>query len=476
MCGIAGFLYERSFKDSLESLIMMMYSLQHRGQEAFGISFLFKEGSFYVMRSRQQLFSVFLKPWGAEVLKKEVLGAVGHLRYSTTGQYNAPAQPVLLESSEMSFVLAFNGTIANFNEIESSFAKSLGKKVRVSPALKNNDSVVLAKLLYILAKEKGNDIVEALKELPYHAIGGYSIVLLTNEPRIVVARDPYGFRPLFYSDSAGLHVASENPPLELIGINSWKEAEPGEIVSYNMLSIEKTRTSFKAEPSPCLFEYVYFSRPDSFFNGVSIYKARLRMGELLARHAPAEGDIIVPVPESGRIIALGYSRALGIPLEEGIIVNKYIGRGFIAPPIQRPLVTKIKYNIVGEAVKGKSIVIVDDSIVRGTTMRELVPKLKSKGAKKVHVRIASPPYTCPCYMGIDVPTKGEVLAKGFDEQKIGKMINADSLVYNTLENLISSTGLPKVCHACFSCRYPFIDRKAIKYVEGLKVLNRRGRH
>ncbi|MGC8674919.1 amidophosphoribosyltransferase [Fervidicoccus sp.] len=472
MCGISAFLDEATFKEAIEEIAMMLYSLQHRGQEAFGISVLSKDRKFLVMRSRHQLFSLFLKSWKKELIEKKVIGGIGHVRYSTTGSYSAPSQPVLLESNDIKFSLAFNGTIANYKELDSKLARRKGD-YRISPKIKNNDSITLANVLYSLYIDNEKDIVEALRYLPNYVIGGYSIVVETNEPRIVIAKDPYGFRPLSYSYESGFYAASENPALELIGKKSWKEVLPGEIVSYDGGKLERIYSERKVEPAPCLFEYVYFSRSDSVFNGISIYDARINMGRYLAEYAPVDGDVVIPVPDSGRVIALGYSKASGIPIEEGIVVNKYLGRGFITPPFQRPLVTKIKYNIVEEAVRGKEVVLIDDSIVRGTTMSDLVPKLKLKGAKKVHIRIGSPPYKCPCYMGIDVPTKSEVIAKN-DEKVIAKMIGADSLIYNSLDNLIKAVPLRNLCHACFSCKYPFSEKSSCEYIKML--IDRGGRN
>jgi len=384
---------------------------------------------------------------------EEVFAVLGHVRYSTTGGYwDSVVQPIIVGDDDFKVALAFNGTIPNHKRVMEQVCgiECHGKNVK-------SDTESLALSLYHVAREFKKDVVEGLKELSRYIIGGYSVLVATSEPRIIIARDPWGFRPLAYAlEGDELYIASETGALTTLGITNWREVEPGEIISYDGKSIERTSFPVKREPAPCIFEYVYFSRPDSVFNGISVYNARYRMGEILGREFPVEGDIVVPVPDSARIAALGYSRATGIPIAEALIANKYIGRVFINPPITRLKLAVLKYGVVQDIVAGKRVVLIDDSIVRGTTMKYLISKIRKSGARKIHVRISSPPFKCPCFMGIDVASRLELAvwrARGIDD--IRREIGADSLNYNTLDGLVKAVGLSRVCHACFSCSYPF---------------------
>ena len=456
MCGIAAYATGRGVEvvRAIAEVISLLIELQHRGQEATGLSVLSLGGSFSHVYTRGLAIEVNdTSTVGSDSGK--AFGCLGHVRYSTTGGYwDSSVQPVTVGDGRLRLSLAFNGTIANYRDLLQ-LAKDL------DPGLLRrgveSDTYALALALYSITKELGGDVVEGVKELSKYVAGAYSLAVLTPGPRLVLARDPRGFRPLAYTDLGDtLYAASETAALDVLGLGSWREVEPGAVVSFDGRSLEVTRSPVAIEPSPCIFEYVYFSRPDSYFNGVSIYVARYRMGEALARVAPAEADVVVPVPDSARVAALGYSTASGIPLADGLVVNKYVGRVFISPPGVRGQLSKLKYGVVRETVSRRRVVLVDDSIVRGTTMRSLVSKLRGGGALAVHVRISSPPFRCPCFMGIDVASRRELVAwRATDIDAIRREIGADTLAYNTLEGLTSAVGLPKVCHACFSCRYPF---------------------
>lgn len=458
MCGIAAYATGRGTeaRKAVAEVISLLIELQHRGQEASGLSVLGLDGSFNHTYTRGLVIEV----GEAGVVgsnEGRAFGCLGHVRYSTTGGYwDSSVQPVTVGEGRLRFSLAFNGTIANYRNL-TQLAMDLDPRL-IEKGLES-DTRALALALYSITKELGGDIVEGVRELSRYVVGAYSLAVLTAEPRLVLARDPRGFRPLAYAylgDS--LYAASETAALEVLGLSSWREVEPGSVVSFDGGSLEVVQLPVAAEPSPCVFEYVYFSRPDSYFNGVSVYVARYRMGEALAKVAPAEADVVVPVPDSARVAALGYSAASGIPLADGLVVNKYVGRVFISPPGVRGQLSKLKYGVVREAISRRRVVLVDDSIVRGTTMRSLISKLRGGGALAVHVRISSPPFKCPCFMGIDVASRGELLAwRAVDTDAIRREVGADTLAYNTLEGLISSVGLPKVCHACFSCSYPFPD-------------------
>ena len=439
MCGIAAYYGP----NAVLKIYRMLIELQHRGQESAGISFMDKRRRVKTLKGRGLV---------VEAIPFENLGdvestyAIGHVRYSTSGGFmDYGSQPVEI-GVKPRISVAFNGNIINYRE--------LGAEIGVNS---NNDTVVLAHLLYRLTLDNNGDIVEAIREIAEHVIGSYSIVVLTDEPRIVIARDPYGFKPLAYSYTDKVFAAaSETPALEQAGLYEWVELGPGEIVSFDGKDIETTTARKKAVPTPCVFEYVYFSRPDSFFNGIQVHTARVRMGELLGITAPVEADLVIPVPDSGRSAALGYSKSTGLPFDEGLMRNRYVGRSFIMPPGLRELVSDVKYGVIRDSVQGRRIVLVDDSLIRGTTMRSIVRVLRMHGAREVHVRIASPPVKYPCFMGIDFPTRRELIAsRTKDISKIAEEIGADTLEYNSLENLRKAIGIPSLCMACFSGVYPF---------------------
>ncbi|MEM4824677.1 MAG: amidophosphoribosyltransferase [Desulfurococcaceae archaeon] len=452
MCGIIGVFKPGDLKEIFETMIKMLINLQHRGQEGYGFAIVSNELRLRVIKTRFHLYDFM---WGIDKYVKspaKAIAGIAHARYSTTGEYSTPVQPVVISTDKIKIAMAFNGTIANYAEIFEYIGKEIDLK-KIHPSVFDNDSTALAGVLLKLVMNNGYDVIEALKDLPSFVNGAYSLVVLTNEPRIVVARDLHGFHPLVYAVNDGFYVASENPALEVMGLQTWREVGYGEIISYDGHVVERTRARGNIDPSPCVFEYVYFSRPDTVFNNISVYDARFKMGELLATVEPVDGDVVIPVPEGGRIIALGYSSKSGIPYIEGLFVNRYVGRGFITPPNMRSLTSSLKYNAIKTAIQGQRVILIDDSIVRGTTMRQIVSLVKFRGALEVHARIASPPFKCPCYMGIDVYSKRE-LAFSNNIEDVKKLINADSLAYNTLENLSKAIGLPRVCHACFSCLYP----------------------
>ncbi len=451
MCGIAAYVGSSDVSDIVLELLI---ELQHRGQESAGIALVTYQGHMNVIRGRGLVFDV-LTPDTLEGLKNKgnIFAGIGHVRYSTSGGFLDSVPQPFAVGDGFKIAIAFNGTIANYVQL----ARSLGLKKAL------NDTHVLAETIYRLTKEYHGDVVEALRELPNYVIGSYSMVVLTTEPRLIIARDPRGFRPLAYVFNDSLYVASETAALNVVAGDMWREVSPGEIISFDGFSLERSRVRTSVTPTPCIFEYVYFARPDTVFNGVSIYEARIRMGIELAKTSSVDADVVIPVPESGRYAAMGYSRASGIPLEEGLFVNRYLGRGFIMPPIIRRKVSELKYGVVRRVIEGKRVVLVDDSIVRGTTMKSLILKLRNSGAREVHVRIASPPFKYPCFMGIDIASRRELLinrSRSIDE--MAKYMGADSLGYNTLGGLMRAVGLVSVCHACFSGLYPFPGLNAEK--------------
>uniref|UniRef100_A0A7C2VL44 Amidophosphoribosyltransferase n=1 Tax=Ignisphaera aggregans TaxID=334771 RepID=A0A7C2VL44_9CREN len=448
MCGIAAFATTKKNTSCLGTIISLLIELQHRGQEASGIATVAKDGTAHTYVSKGTIFDLLGMSSLLETMTVDAFGVIGHTRYSTSGGYgDSEAQPIVVgNDSSFRIAVAFNGTIANYKQI----AKELG--------IKNcrSDVTVLSEAIRKLALESGKDVVEALKTLSSIVIGGYSAVVLTSEPRLVIARDPRGFRPLSYAYNGEEFVAaSETSALEVLGYDDWVEVPAGGIISYDGKSVEVVTAPGEC-PTPCAFEYVYIARLDSVFNGVSVYGVRLGLGYELSKRDSAEVDVVVPVPDSGRAAALGYSRGRGVPLEEGLVVNRYLGRGFIMPPGMREIIAKLKYGFVRSAVSEKRVALVDDSIVRGTTMAAIASRLKHIGAREVHVRISSPPFRYPCFMGVDVASRKELLAwRTMNLGDVACMLNADSVAFNNVETLAKVIGLPSACLACFTGRYPF---------------------
>ncbi|WP_297512645.1 amidophosphoribosyltransferase, partial [Thermococcus sp.] len=293
---------------------------------------------------------------------------------------------------------------------------------------------------------------EAMKAVFSEVKGAYSVALLF-DGKILVARDPVGFRPLSYGTGDGHYFASEDSALRLF-VEETRDVRPGEVFLLSENGVE-SKALARESHHHCVFEYIYFARPDSVLDGTNVYSARVRMGRELARESPADGDVVIAVPDSGRAAALGFSQESGIPYAEGLIKNRYIGRTFITPgQFNRELKVKLKLSPVKEVVAGKKVVLVDDSIVRGTTMKRIVAMLRKAGAREVHVRIASPPIRYPCYMGIDIPTRHELIAAFGGVEKVREAIGADSLAYLSVEGLKRAVGREDLCLACLTGEYP----------------------
>ncbi len=442
MCGIAAFYGSNASLTTYKLLI----ELQHRGQESVGISIIRPDGIRNVVRPGYVVSAI--SP--GEVCSLTSNLAIGHVRYSTTGEYmgRLGAQPVLIGDGGKQISLAFNGNIMNYLELSKEF---LGVKP-------SSDSEVLAKLIFKFTEDLG-DAVEAVRKVGVLVKGSYSLAVMTSEPRLIIARDPYGFKPLAYAAGDGfVAAASETASIESLKLGEWKEVMPGTIISYDGKSLEEVRSTVSNTFTPCVFEYVYFSRPDSIFNGVQVHEARVRMGIYLGNLDNEVVDVVIPVPDSGRSAALGYSMSRKVAINEGLMRNRYVGRSFIMPPTMRDFFADTKYGVVKSVICGKKVAVVDDSLIRGTTMRKIVRLLRDGGVGKVYVRIASPPVRYPCFMGIDFPSRRELIAsKTYDISLITKAIEADSLLYNTVEGLKQSVGLPSLCLACYTGVYPFAD-------------------
>ncbi|AFK21908.1 amidophosphoribosyltransferase [Pyrococcus sp. ST04] len=432
-CGIFGAYAPEAPKKAYYALI----ALQHRGQEGAGISFW--KGFIKTVKGRGLVSEVFKE---GSLNGADSLLAIGHVRYSTSGSLSE-VQPIEIECCGYRLSIAHNGTLTNFLPVRRRYEEE-GFKFRSSV------DTELIGISFLRHYAELKDEFEAMREVFREVRGAYSVVMLF-DGKLIVARDPVGFRPLSYGFNDGHYFASEDSALRMFGLEV-RDVKPGEVFLVQDGEVQ-SRILEKAETRHCVFEYIYFARPDSVIDGISVYCARYRMGVELARESPAEGDVVIAVPDSGRTAALGFAHESGIPYMEGLIKNRYIGRTFIMPS-GRGLKVKLKLSPVKEVVNGKRVVLVDDSIVRGTTMRRIVRMLRGAGAKEVHVRIASPPIRYPCYMGIDIPTRHELIAAWRSVEDIRREIGADSLAYLSIEGLKRAIGTDKLCMACLTGEYP----------------------
>jgi len=433
-CGIFAAKTENAPKKAYYALI----ALQHRGQESAGIS-VWKH-KIRTIAGRGLVSEVFR---GRELTKFRSNIAIAHVRYSTSGSLSE-TQPLEVSCCGKEIAVAHNGTLTNFLPLRREYEEK-GVKFRHSV-----DSELLGISFLWHLKETGDEF-EAMREVFNEVKGAYSVAFLF-DGKVLVARDPLGFRPLSYGVGDGHYFASEDSALRLF-IDEVRDVKPGEVF---LLSDDvESKVLVKERHHHCVFEYIYFARPDSVLDGVSVYKARVKMGEELARESPASADVVIPVPDSGRAAALGFSQVSGIPYAEGLIKNRYIGRTFIMPgQFYRELKVKLKLSPVKEVIEGKRAVLIDDSIVRGTTMKRIVELLKKAGAREVHVRIASPPIKHPCYMGIDIPTRHELIAAFGSIENVRRAVGADTLAYLSVEGLKKAVGKEDLCLACLTGNYP----------------------
>jgi amidophosphoribosyltransferase len=423
-----------------------LYALQHRGQESAGMAV--SDGETIFIDKDMGLVSNVFNDRRLAALSGEL--AIGHTRYSTTGSSTwRNAQPVYRSVGDVQFALAHNGNLVNTG--------ALADEAGMLPGTVASDSDLVAELL--ANDTDGRDLTDALLEHLPRFKGAFSFVLM-DEHRLIGVRDPNGFRPLCLGKlDVGWVLASESPALDTIGAHFVRELDPGEMVVIDADGCHSLRP-FDAEqidPKLCVFEFVYFARPDSKLYGQSVHKARQRMGEQLAEQAPVDADLVVPVPESGVPAAQGFARASGIPYGDGFVKNRYIGRTFIAPSqALRAKAVQMKLNPLRENVAGQRLIVVDDSIVRGTTSREMVRMLREAGAAEVHLRIMSPPYKWPCFFGMDTGDRGELLAANMEIGEIQDFLGVDSLAYLTLDRLLESTGAVNAgfCSACLTGDYP----------------------
>ncbi|HVN78050.1 MAG TPA: amidophosphoribosyltransferase [Terriglobia bacterium] len=443
-CGVFGVF---KHEDAARITYLGLYALQHRGQESAGI--VSTDGrQLYVERGMGHVAEIF-EEGTLSRLKGDV--AIGHTRYSTAGDSSIKnAQPIEVSCSKGQLALCHNGNLVN--------AEPLRRCLENDGSIfqSTSDSEVV---LHLIAKSRCPTIEEAIQDSLQQVSGAYSLIFLTPEKMIAV-RDPRGFRPLCFGWLDGSPVlGSETCAFDLIGAKFEREVEPGEMIVFSEQGWTCRRIFPEVKPSFCIFEHVYFSRPDSVVFGRSVYESRYLLGKYLAMEQPAAADIVVPVPDSGVTAAIGFSKESGIPFEFGLIRNHYVGRTFIEPKQAiRHFGVKIKLNPVADLIRGKRVVLVDDSIVRGTTSRKIVKMVRAAGATEVHMRISCPPTKSPCYYGVDTPTKRELIASSHSVDEICKYIGADSLGYLSLEGMLKAcgdtSGKGNYCTACYTGRYP----------------------
>jgi amidophosphoribosyltransferase len=455
MCGVVGVVAPGQPVSSL--CYLALYALQHRGQEAAGMAV--SDGIQLTVVKDQGLVSNAFDDRTLATLEGEV--AIAHTRYSTTGSSTwRNAQPVYREVGGRQLALGHNGNLTNTAE--------LAAEAGMLPGTSSSDSdliaeLVAAELAGMGEERRADDVERALLAVLPRLEGAFSLVV-ADEDRVIAVRDPHGFRPLCLGKlDNGWVVASETPALDIVGAHLVRELDPGEVVVLELNgAAPRSLRPWPAEaidPHLCIWEFFYFARPDSRLYGQSVHAARVRMGRLLAEQAPADADMVMGVPESGIAAAEGFARASGIPYGQGVVKNRYIGRSFIAPTQElRERSVRMKLNPLRENVAGKRLVVIDDSIVRGTTQRQLTKMLREAGAAEIHLRITSPPVRWPCFFGIDIPEPAELLANQLETvEDIRQYIGVDSLAYLSLDRLVSATGTAPgagFCHACFTKEYP----------------------
>lgn len=447
-CGVFGVYSEKKY-NAARDVYYGLYALQHRGQESCGVV-VAENGLFRYHKDLGLVGDVFDD--GTMSMLGEGSMAVGHVRYGTTGATDRHnTQPIVVNHSKGRMALAHNGNIVNSFELRCELENE-GSIFHTT-----SDTEVIS---YIITKERlsAPSIEEAVNRAMRRIKGAYSLVIMSAR-KLIAARDENGFRPLCYGKTAdGKYVvASESCALDAVGAKFERDLEPGEIIIFDKGGIRTIRDHCnKAKPSFCVFEYIYFARPDSVIDGVCVHDARVRAGEFLAKEHPVDADIVIGVPDSGLDAAVGYSRESGIPYGIGFIKNKYIGRTFISPgQSDRENKVRIKLNPIPSAVKGKRVVLIDDSMVRGTTSKRIVKLIREAGAKEVHMRFSSPPFISPCYYGTDIDSKDMLIACHHTIDEIAEIIDADSLGFLSTEHVRMLAKDDKgYCLACFDERYP----------------------
>ncbi len=460
-CGVFGVYNKDGEMDAAQTIYYGLYALQHRGQESCGIA-VNDDGTIIYHKDLGTVPDVF-----NHTLLAHLQGSigVGHTRYSTNAENKREnAQPLVSKYKKGTLTIAHNGSIVNAQQIREEF-ENAGAIFQTT-----SDSEVIA---YLIAQERINchSIEEAVSRAMKRLRGAFCLVVMSPR-KLIAARDPWGLHPLCFGETEHSYIfSSETCALDAVGAKFIKDIEPGEIMCIDHEGVRSDTSNCNGEASTCIFEYIYFARPDSVVDGVSVYEARVEGGRELARSYPVDADLVIPVPDSGIDAAIGYAEESGIPYGIGLIKNRYIGRTFIQPTqSQRVQAVKIKLNALASTIKDKKVVMVDDSIVRGTTSKHIVQMLRDCGAKEVHMRVCAPPFVYPCYFGTDIPTQDVLIACKYSVEEIREMLGVDSLGFLEHKSLCKMLGgkKSKFCDACFTGKYimdvPFNGKKIdIKY-------------
>jgi amidophosphoribosyltransferase len=445
-CGIFG-IYSQNKHDVARLTYYALYALQHRGQESAGIA-VNQNGIIRAHKDMGLVHDVFS---GNTIKDLNGLSSIGHVRYSTTGDSRIEnAQPMVIQYKKGQMALAHNGNLVNASKIRSELEE---EGVLFQSTI---DSEVIANLISRYRKSNEN-IEDCIAKIMDVIEGAYTLTILTPK-KLIGVRDKNGIRPLCIGKLDDSYIlSSESCALDAVGAKFVRDVNPGEIVIINKYGIRSMQTTVPKKANVCIFEYIYFARPDSMIDGASVHQSRLEAGKILAKEQPLDADLVIGVPDSGLTAAMGYSIESGIPNGQGLIKNRYIGRTFIQPEQnQREMFVKIKLNAMRNVITGKRIIMIDDSIVRGTTSRWIVKLLKDAGAKEVHMKISSPPVLYPCFFGMDFPSRDQLVAANNSIEKICEMIGADSLGYISLEGIKKTPVGSKCefCSACFDGEYP----------------------
>ena len=444
-CGIVGVSFKEETSAAL-SIYYALFALQHRGQESAGIT-VHNGSQVRTLKGMGLVPDVFNR---ADIQKLKGHVGIGHVRYSTTGSSKIEnCQPLLVSFKSGTIAIAHNGNLVNSKDLRT----ELEKEGRIF--LSDSDTEVIA---HLLVKELLHSSLEdAVKEVMKQLVGSYSLAILIDKTLIVI-RDPLGIKPLCLGClDNGYVVASESVAIDILNGQLIRDVAPGEMLVFRNGSYESHQLIKSKNTAHCVFEYIYFARPDSVIDGQLVYNVRMRIGEMLFKEHPANADIVSPVPDSGITYAIGFSKKSGIDYMEGLMKNRYIGRTFIMPgQDMRETAVRLKLNAIKPNIDGKSIVLIDDSIVRGTTSRRIIDMIRKSGTKEVHMRIASPPIISPCYLGIDMATREELIAAHKAVKGVEALINADSLGYLSIDGLVKSVGIPMddLCLGCLSGIYP----------------------
>ena len=447
-CGVIGI---HGMDQAAAAVALGLHALQHRGQEAAGIV-SFDGAEFHAHRAMGHVAGNFDRPDVMAGLTGSM--AIGHNRYATTGaSAMRNVQPLFAELASGGFAVAHNGNLTNASVLR----RDLIRRGAIFQSTSDTEVII-----HLVATSHQPTLIDRFIDALKAVEGAWSLVCLTPEG-LIAARDPLGFRPLVLGRSGNAVIlASETVALDVIGATFEREVEPGELLLIDGAGIRSLKPFARQKPRPCIFEHVYFSRPDSISDGLSIYEVRKRIGAELAREQPVEADMVVPVPDSGTPAAIGYAQAAGIPFELGIIRSHYVGRTFIQPGESvRHLGVKLKHNANRAMISGKRLVLIDDSVVRGTTSVKIVQMLREAGAREVHLRVASPPTTHSCFYGVDTPVRDKLLAARMDLSRMRTFIDADSLAFISIDGLYRALGeagrsrfAPSHCDACFTGDYP----------------------